>query len=72
MEAIDIALAISLGIDFEPSEESEPPATSVIINPTPDVQIVDSELRNALIKAEAERDIYKGLYEKLLKKAMRE
>lgn len=68
MEAIDIALAISLGIDLAGSEAPEPVAETVV----KEVKVEDPNMKNALIKAEAERDIYKSLYEKLLKKAMRE
>lgn len=69
MEAIDVALAISLGITFEEPECKEEINPEVPV--VKEVPVVDTETRNALIKTEAERDVYKSLYEKLLKKALK-
>lgn len=77
MESLEIAMAISLGIDLVPCEEKEPVKT-VEVEKVVEKEVSEEEaekqaelLRN-LIKIEAERDVYKSLYEKMLKKAMRE
>ena len=69
MKAIDTALCISLGIDFEKcgKEESNLKEEPVV----KEVFVEDSEAKNTLIRVEAERDVYKSLYEKLLKKALK-
>lgn len=63
MKAIDAALLDSLGIEIEVPEEVE--ESEIIENPE---AMIDVSINEALIKAEAERDIYKNLYESLISK----
>ena len=63
MRAIDAALLDSLGIEIEVPEEVE--ESEIIENPE---AMIDVSINEALIKAEAERDIYKNLYESLISK----
>lgn len=63
MKAIDAALLDSLGIEIEVPEEIE--ESEIIENPE---SMIDVSINEALIKAEAERDIYKNLYESLISK----
>lgn len=72
MEAIDIAMAISLGIDLVACEDTE--SVSEVCRVELEKRLNSGELvsREVLIRTETERDVYKSLYEGLLNKAMRE
>ncbi len=56
MQQIDIALAISLGID---------------INAEKPVEFVKEVNNDAIVRIETERDVYKKLYEQMLEKTVR-
>lgn len=56
MQQIDIALAISLGID---------------INAEKLVEVVKEENNDAIVRIETERDVYKKLYEQMLERTVR-
>lgn len=64
MEAVDIAMAISLGIGLVPCEPPEPKIVEKEVS-TEEADTQAELLRN-LIKLEAERDVYKQLYKELL------
>lgn len=82
MQRIDIALAVSLAItDIEPPAEKPPepekapepkPAPAPTLSPAPSQPRtpLEAERYKAYIKAVAERDIYKQLYENLLARAL--
>lgn len=82
MQRIDIALAVSLAItDIEPPAEKRPepekepepkPAPAPMFSPAPPQPVthLEAERHKAYIKAVAERDIYKQLYEDLLARAL--
>ena len=62
LAAVDTALAISLGLDFKPTEEEAvrtlaESVTLEVVEPEPDAQ---------LIRLETERDLYRKLYSELL------
>ncbi len=66
MEAIDVALLISVGLNFDkPKKNDTPPAPAVqtnnVVNATPSAE---------LMKMEAQRDTYKQMYEDLLQRLM--
>lgn len=72
LESVDIALAISLGIDFtaapvmrEPTEEELEKLLQEKLSQQP-IQIVTPEPDAQLIKLETERDLYRQLYSELL------
>lgn len=56
MQMIDIALAISLGIDTEHSGI---------------VEVRDTQSNDTIVRLEAERDVYKKLYEQILERTVR-
>lgn len=56
MQQVDIALAISLGID---------------INEEKPVEVVNEVNNDAIVRAETERDVYKKLYEQMLERTVR-
>lgn len=56
MQQIDIALAISLGID---------------INAEKPVEVVKEVNNDAIVRIETERDVYKKLYEQMLERTVR-
>lgn len=76
MKAIDIALAISLGLGdmvkevvVEKIVEKPVEVVKEVVLDKP-IEIVTPPVSGELIKVAAERDIYKGMYEQLLKKVM--
>lgn len=66
MKEIDKALANSLAIEYLVPEENVDDVAEDYI--TADVENTEDSIADALIRVEAERDIYKNLYESLLTK----
>ena len=67
MMNIDIALAISLGLDLR--KKCEAPKGEQAPTPQP-TQKDNTEYKSDLVKVAAERDVYKSMYEQLLVKLM--
>lgn len=68
LQALDIALMISLGIDFGPSEKPSPADCHGVIPAAEELTEIPEqpEPNIELIKAQTERDVYRDLYRELL------
>lgn len=69
MQMINIALAVSLGLDFEKQEDNVDETVKSFTPPSersPDEALYDG-LRDDLLKTRTERDLYKTLYEQILR-----